>query len=119
MRHQAVAVDEKLIALGFAAEDRMIVDDQTVLPFACQLLEDQRSGQTADAASDDYTVAGLSRVDNVRGESFEFAVPNAVPGLHHSHRVAVGCRVVANAPVASPLILGRARACLLRQQFRG
>ena len=119
MRHQAVAVDEKLIALGFTAEDRMIVHDQTVLPFARQLLEDQRSGQTADTATDDYTVAGLSRVDNVRGESFEFAVPNAVPGLHYGHGVAIGCRVVANARVATPVILGRARDCLLRQQLRG
>ena len=117
MRDQPVAVDEEFVALGFAAEDRMVVEHQTSLARAGLPLKNQSRGQTADAAADHHAVVGFAGVDHAGGKAFKPAIANFVAGVQYRERVAVGICVVADAAVASPVVFIRAFRCARRQQI--
>ena len=70
MRNQPATIDQELISFRFAAENRMIVDDQTILSFTGQLLKDQRRRQSADSATHDNTIVNLTCLDYVRWKTF-------------------------------------------------
>ena len=112
--HQPVTVDLELVALGFAAEDRVIVQHQAGHAGTRPPVEDQRRGQTADAAADDDAVVRLAGLDCGRGKRVEDAVPDLVRLRQHIERVAVRGGVVADSPRTVPVLRGRR----LREQLQ-
>jgi hypothetical protein len=97
--HQTMAVDLKLVPLGFTAEDWMVVEDQAGLALAGLLLKNQRRGQAADTTSDHDAIVDFCCVDDVRGKSFENTIANLMPGFEDPSGVAVGGGVIADATV--------------------
>ncbi len=49
MRGEALSIDEELVALRFAAEDGVVVDDEAAS--ASVVLEEDRGGESADSAA--------------------------------------------------------------------
>ena len=105
MRNQPVTIDQELVAFGFAAENRMIVDDQTGFSFTSQLLKDQRRRETADSATHDDAIVNLTCLYYVRGKTFELLIANPMSCLKNRGGVAVGVRVVADASIAIAIII--------------
>ena len=60
---QPVTIDQKFIALGFATEDRMVVEHQACLAFASLALKDQRGSETADAAANNHAIVCFASID--------------------------------------------------------
>src|SRR5437762_555851 len=105
MRHDALTVDEKLVALRLAAEDRVVVEHET--PSTLALLEEYRRGQPAQPTADAHHVIGLTGVHGARDRALERSVAHGVRGGHHIVRVPVRPAVVADAAVAGPVLSGR------------
>ena len=80
---QAVAIDEEFVAFGLAAEDRMVVENETGFSCASLALKNQRGGETADSSAYDYAVVDLASVDDICGETFKLAIANLVSGLQY------------------------------------
>ncbi len=112
-----MTIDEEFVALGFAAEDRMVVEHQASLARAGLPLKNQGRGQTADPTADHYAVVGFTSVDDGGGKTFKPAIANFVSGVQYRERVAVGICVVANAAVASQVVFIRTFRCARRQQI--
>src|SRR5215472_11009068 len=104
MADQAVTVYEKLVALGLAAENRMIVEHEAAFSRPGLTLENQGRSQTADTSAHDHAVIDFSRVDYTRGKGLKGAVANLVTGLEHCCRIAIGIRVFADTAVTGPVI---------------
>src|SRR5881396_1571241 len=98
VRGEALSVDEELVALRFAAEDRVVVDDEATS--ALVFLEEDRGGESADSAADGDEVVPLAGVDGVGDTLFERAIAHPVSGAQYIPGVAVGVSVVADAAVA-------------------
>src|SRR5215472_4794610 len=107
MSNQAVAVDQKFIALGLASENRMIVDHQASFALPSLSMEDQRCREATDAASDNRAVVEFSGLNKICGKAFKFTVADAMTSFEHGRSVAVGICVVADAAVAGPVIANR------------
>src|SRR5277367_5376807 len=105
MTDQPVTVYEKLVALGLAAEDGMIVDHKAGLAVPGLALKNQRGGETANAASHDHAIVSFSGVNRGRGQALEQPIANLMPGLENRVGVAVGICVVADAAIAGPVVL--------------
>src|SRR3984957_6300110 len=105
MRNQPVTVHSKLIAFGFAAENRMIVEHQTSLARTGMPLKNQRGRQPANAPAYNHAVIGFTRFDNLDRQVLKPAIANLVAGLEHSKGISVAVCVIANATVAGPGIL--------------
>src|SRR5205085_3209789 len=70
VRGEPLSVDEELVPLRFAAEDRVIVDDERAPAFV--FLEEDRGGESGDSTADGDEVvdlAGVSGVGDLRLES--------------------------------------------------
>jgi len=104
---EALPVDEEFVALRFAAEDRVIVDDEAAP--ALVFLEEDRGGESADAAADGDEVVYLAGVDGAGDARFERAVAQRVSGAQDLPGVPVRMAVVAYAAVAVEGIGGRDR----------
>src|SRR6516225_2751801 len=104
MADQPVTVHKKLVALGLAAENRMIVEHEAGFSRPGLALKDQRRSQTADASANHQAVVSLFRVDHICGEPLKYAVANLVSSFEHGGCVAVGIRVVADTGVTGPVI---------------
>src|SRR5436305_809708 len=98
MGGEPLSVDEKFVALRFAAEDRVIVDDERASAFV--FLEKDRGGESADSAADGDEVVDLAGVSCVGDALFERAIAHRVSGAQDFPGVAVGVCVVADAAVA-------------------
>ena len=81
MSNQPVPVDDKLILLGFPAENGMIVQHKHLALVSSLPQEEQRSGQAADSAADNNAVERLARVDNILGEVLELPIANSMSGI--------------------------------------
>ena len=64
MRDDALSVDEELVALRLAAEDRVVVEDETASALA--LLEEHGGSEPADPAADGDEIVRLAGVDGRR-----------------------------------------------------
>jgi len=104
MRHQPVSVHQKLVALGFATENRVIVEHQATLAETRALFKNQCPRQPTDTAAHHHTVVSLTRLDQVPSRVFEPAIANPVPRFQNCERITVGLGVVANATVTGPFI---------------
>src|SRR6266566_1804763 len=98
VRGEPLSVDEELVALRFAAEDGVVVDDER--PSALVLLEEDRRGQSADATADGDEVVRLAGVAGLGDALLERAVAQCVSGAQYVPGVAVRVTVVADAAVA-------------------
>ena len=125
VRHQPVPVHVELVALGFAAEDRVVVEHQTRHPRTGTTAENQRGRQSADPATDDHAVVLFARVDGIRRQRLEGTVANRVRVGEHRQRVTVRSRVVADAAgtipqrVLSTTLREQGRRAQIRQQRTG
>src|ERR1700739_130314 len=117
MGGQAVPVDQKFVALGFAAEDGMIVEYEAGFARASVTLEDERRGQPADAAAHHQAIVDFSSFDYVLGKRLEGSIADLMSSLKDRRGVAVGSGVIANTAVAGPVIFHALRARL--EQFEG
>jgi hypothetical protein len=104
MSDQTVAVNQEFVTLGFAAEHGVIVEHQAVSSFTCLTMKYERRGETADPTSNDYAVVDFSRVDDIRWDTFELSVADAMTGFENCLCVAIRIRVVANASVPGPVL---------------
>src|SRR6185436_15326538 len=104
MGREALPVDEEFVALGFAAEDRVIVDDERASAFV--FLEEYRGGESGDSAADGDEVVDLAGVSGVGDSLLEGAIAHGVSGAEDFPGVAVGVRVVADAAVAIEGVVG-------------
>ena len=100
MRDKGVAVDRELVALGLAAEDRVVVDDEAAT--AALLLEEDRRGKTADPTADRDQIVHLAGVGRACDGALKFSVAHAMRRRHQVVHVAVGAGIVADAAVAVP-----------------
>src|SRR5438046_3215049 len=98
MGGEPLSVDEEFVALRFAAEDRVIVDDERASAFV--FLEEDRGGESADSTADGDEVVDLAGVSRVGDSLFESAIAQRVSGAQHVPGVAVGVGVVTDAAVA-------------------
>src|SRR3989441_4257522 len=104
VRGEPLSVDEELVALRFAAEDRVVVDDKAAPAFV--FLDEDRGGESADSAAHGDEVVHLAGVDGVGDTLFERAIAHPVSGAQYIPGVAVGVSVVANAAVAVEAVGG-------------
>ncbi len=104
MRDEPVSIHEKLIAFRFAAEDRMVIEDEAGLAFARLLLKSQGRGQSADAATHDDAIVGFSGVDHVGRKTLKEPISNLMSSFENSGGVAIGICVVADATVSGPIV---------------
>ena len=102
VRDDGVAVDRELVALGFTAEDRVVVEHQAAS--AALPLENNGRGEPADPAAHGDQVVHLAGVGRAGNRALEFSVAHAMRRGHHVVHVAVGARVVADAAVAVPRV---------------
>src|SRR5205823_14311594 len=98
VRGETLSVDEELVPLRFAAEDRVVVDDEAAPAFV--FLEEDRGGESADSAADGDEVVHLAGVDGVGDTLFERPIAHPVSGAQYIPGIAVGVSVVAYAAVA-------------------
>ena len=98
VRGESLPIDEELVALGLAAEDRVVVDDERAS--AAVFLEEDRGGESGDSAADGDEVVDLAGVGGVGDARFEGAIAHRVSGGDDVPGVAVRVRVVADAAVA-------------------
>jgi len=84
MRNQAMPVHQELVAFGFTAENRMVVENKTCLAFSALLLKDQRRRQTADASAYDDAIIGFACVDDARGKALKQTIANLVASFKNS-----------------------------------
>ncbi len=100
MRREPLPGDEELVALCFATEDRVVIDDEATSTFV--LLEKDRGGESADAAPDGDEVVHLAGVAGGGDPLFECAPPVAqrVTRAQDLPGIAVRVPVVADAAVA-------------------
>lgn len=87
VRGEALSVDEELVAFCFAAEDRVVVDDEAAA--ALVFLEEDRGGESADSAADRDEVVDLAGVGGARDTLFEGAIAHRVAGAQYVPGVAV------------------------------
>ena len=102
-RHETLAVDKKLVALGFAAKDRMILKNQTLQPGAAPL-KLQRRRESTDAAADDHAVENLAGIDHFGRILGKHLIADLMAGADHFIGIAVRPRIIAHARVACPII---------------
>jgi len=104
VRDHALPVDEELVALRLAAEHRVVVEHETAA--ALTFLEEHRRGKSAQPSAHDRHVVRLAGVDDAR--ALELPVAHRVRHGHDVVRVAVRPRVVTDAAVAGPVVVGLA-----------
>src|SRR5438552_13680974 len=117
MGSEPPSVDEEFVALRFAAEDRMIVDDERASAFV--FLEEDRGGESADSAADGDEGVDLAGVRGGGDSLFECAIAHGVSGAQDFPGVAVGIRVVAAAAVAVEGVGGGARSGVTEEEKAG
>ena len=88
VHHQPFAIHFEFVALGFASEDGMVVQNQTVSTRMLACMEERR-GEAADSATDNNAIIFFARVGDVGLFAFKDVVANSVPGGHHFIGVAV------------------------------
>ena len=107
MGDDGVTVDAELVALGLAAEDRVVVEHETAT--AALFLEEHRRREPADPATDAHQIVQLARVIGARDGALKISVAQAMPHRHDVVSVAVGAGVVPDAAVPVPRIGRRDR----------
>ncbi len=107
------AIDDHLILLGLAAENRRILENQTA-PVGVCLAKFVSRDQSREAAADNDQIVKL--IDGRRSidPRLVHSIANAVRRVDDGGYVAVGTRVITDAGVAVPL-----RCEVLRQRRRG
>ena len=104
MSNQALAIHQKLILFGFAAEDWMIFKDQTFGVGLRLSLEEKRGSQAADAASNNYAIVSLAGIDYLSRRRIGDSIANFVSCLDYLPGVSVGVFVFTNSPVSGELV---------------
>src|SRR5579872_7400042 len=105
MGKESVSVDQELIALGFATEDRMIIENEACFPWSSFTSKDQPCRESADSAADNHAIVGFSGIYDAGGKAFEIAVADFMTGVHHREGITVRMRVVADAAVAGKVVV--------------
>src|SRR6266550_3084850 len=117
MRGEPLSVDQELVALRFAAEDGVVVDEEAAS--ALVFLEEDRGGESADSAADGDEVVHLAGVHGVRDPRVERAVAQRVSGAQDIPGIAVRVPVVADAAVAVEGVSGGDRRRLTWEEQSG
>ena len=89
MRSQPVTIHQKLVALGLAAKDGMIVEHQASLALARLPLKNQSRSQPADAPADHDQIISFASLNHARGRALKQPVANLMPGLQNGAGIAV------------------------------
>jgi hypothetical protein len=105
VRDETLSVDEELVPLRFAAEDRVVVEDEAAA--ALVFLEEDRGGESADSTADGDEIVDLASVCGIHDSPFESAIAHRVSGAQDFPGVAVRVCVVADPAVAVEGILRR------------
>src|SRR5581483_5579996 len=105
MRNQPPAIDDEFVSLRFSTENWMVVQNEASLAFSCEPLEEERSGQPADSATNHHTVVCLASVDYISGQEVEHSVANLVSGGDDVPGVPVRGAVVSHATKAGPVLV--------------
>ena len=100
---QAEPVHFKFILFGLAAEDGVIVQEQTGLVLSGLLHEGVGRAQTGKPAAHHHQIEVLAGVLDVAGAEINPSIADAVGGVDHRRGVAVGAGVVADPAVAGPV----------------
>src|SRR5262249_49572374 len=101
-RHQTLAADKKLVALGFAAKDRMILQNQTLQPGPAPL-KLQRGRESPDAPANDNAVENLDCVGHFGGILGKDLIANRRASSDPFRGIAVGPCITTHARVTSPI----------------
>jgi hypothetical protein len=106
-------VHQHLILFGFAAEYRMILENQTA-PVGVRLAKFVGRDESREAAADDDQIVKLVDGRRIIDPRLVDSIANAVRRIDDGGNVAVGARVITDAGVAVPL-----RGEVLRERRRG
>src|SRR5690349_20695337 len=105
MSDECLTIHVEVVEIGLAAENWVIVQDQTGALAGCAVALQEKSGRkAADAPADDYAVELLASVVNVLARAGKDAIANSVAICHHLVRVAVRITVIADAAVSGPVV---------------
>src|ERR1700679_1448798 len=117
MSNQPVAIDENLVTLGFASENRMIVEHEAGLARTSLPLKNQRRRQPADAPANNHAIIDLARLNRICGSVLKQAIANLMSCLEHRARVSIRVRVITHAAVTRPTGIRRALRKQLRRRY--
>jgi hypothetical protein len=99
------AIDDELVALGFSAEYRMILQDQAA-QFGIALLESQGRREAADAATHHHAIERFTGIGLLVRTGSEDIIPNLVAGTDNLVGVAVGSGIIAHPRISGPFFFG-------------
>src|SRR3954464_15741424 len=102
VRDDALPVDKKFVASRFAAEDRVVVENQAAATSV--LLEEHGRGEPTESAADGDEVVRLAGVDDAPHPPLETAVAHRMRDIHHAQRVAVRVAIVTDTAVTGPVV---------------
>ena len=109
---QSMTIDDELVSLGFAAENRVVFEHQGFCLWRF-LLKVQGGGQAAQAAADDGKIEDLPRILR-RRRIGEDVVTNLVAGPHHFKGVSIRFGVIARAAVTGEALFAQLGKELVR-----
>src|SRR5206468_5863547 len=98
VREDALPIHAKFVSLGFASEDRMIVEDEAAS--ALVLLEEHGCGESADTAANRNHVEDLAGIGCCGDAPLEESVAHRVSWRQYVPGVAIRLSIIANTPVA-------------------
>ena len=104
---EAAAVDLEFVLLRFAAEYRVVVQDQAARRFGHRGGELVCGAETGEARAHDNRIENLPRVDPVGLHGVEAPMADAMRLEHRARRIAVRRRVVTHTAKAVPIVRRR------------
>src|SRR5262245_11444146 len=98
-----MAVHFEIVLFGFATKDGMVFENEDAVVWPSLPEKKQRGRESANAATDDYAVVGLTCImRSVRVQRL-LSVAQAMPRAQNLPSVAIAVGVVAYAAVAAPI----------------
>ena len=99
---QAISLHIEFILLGFAAEDRMVFDNQTSLAVAVLFIKIIGRSHTGKTAADNHHIVFFTGIDGRFAELSRVSIADQVRGFASAGHIAVRAGVIANAAKSRP-----------------
>ena len=99
---KSITIDIELILLGFATENRVVVQDQATPSSTVFLVNLKGPGGTGEAPADPDHVEYSTGILSCPLQCRPMAVTNQVRGLSNRSRVAIGVGIVADTAITGP-----------------
>ena len=104
MRNQALAINQEFVLLGLAPKDGMIFENQALSARTALALKEEGGGESADSATDDDAIVGLSSVDDILRQRIVTLVADGMSRAQDFQRIPVCLAVFADPAVAAEFI---------------